>query len=142
MDVVFADQLLQVRQPSLFLAGPTPRSADVPSWRPEALNLLRGLGFAGTVLVPERRGWRPARSSPSGCRATPRRFPASRPTWSSAVTSARAGASTAAPDPLPRLALHEADRETTRGYIARDLEGRSGAFQQLSRETAARGAGR
>jgi hypothetical protein len=27
------------------------------SWRPEAIELLRGLGFAGTVLVPERRDW-------------------------------------------------------------------------------------
>ena len=57
MDVVFADQSLQVRHPSLFLGGPTPRSAEVSSWRPEALDLLRGLGFAGIVLVPERRDW-------------------------------------------------------------------------------------
>src|SRR6266540_6622041 len=57
MDVVFADQSLQFRHPSLFLGGPTPRSAEVSSWRPEALDLLRGLGFAGIVLVPERRDW-------------------------------------------------------------------------------------
>ena len=43
--------------PSLFLAGPTPRSSEVPSWRPQALEVLRGLGFPGTVLVPERRDW-------------------------------------------------------------------------------------
>jgi nucleoside 2-deoxyribosyltransferase-like protein len=57
MDVIFSDQPVAVRQPSIFLAGPTPRSSDVSSWRPEALDLLRGLGFAGTVLVPERRDW-------------------------------------------------------------------------------------
>jgi hypothetical protein len=57
MDIQFADEPLQLRHPSLFLAGPTPRSADVPSWRPEALNLLWGLGFTGVVLVPERRDW-------------------------------------------------------------------------------------
>jgi hypothetical protein len=37
----------------IFLAGPTPRSPDVPSWRPQAVELLRGFGFTGTVLVPE-----------------------------------------------------------------------------------------
>ena len=38
---------------SIFLAGPTPRSTDVPSWRPEALEKLRNLGFDGAVFVPE-----------------------------------------------------------------------------------------
>jgi hypothetical protein len=55
MDVIFSDQPVEVRHPSIFLAGPTPRSPHVSSWRPEALDLLRGLGFAGAVLVPERR---------------------------------------------------------------------------------------
>jgi hypothetical protein len=57
MNVIHSDQPLDVRSPSLFLAGPTPRRAGVPSWRPEALAVLRRLGFAGTVLVPERRDW-------------------------------------------------------------------------------------
>jgi hypothetical protein len=57
MHILFADQPLEVRPPSIFLAGPTPRSVDVPSWRPEALDILRGLKFAGAVLVPERRDW-------------------------------------------------------------------------------------
>jgi Nucleoside 2-deoxyribosyltransferase like len=57
VDVIFADQALEVCPPSIFLAGPTPRAPEVRSWRPEALDLLRGLGFAGTVLVPERRDW-------------------------------------------------------------------------------------
>ena len=44
---------------SIFLAGPTPRSQHVPSWRPEALRLLQQLGFEGTVMVPEQNGdWR------------------------------------------------------------------------------------
>lgn len=41
---------------SLFLAGPTPRSADVPSWRPAAVDLIRR-HWAGpgdlVVFVPE-----------------------------------------------------------------------------------------
>lgn len=39
--------------PAIFLAGPTPRSKDVLSWRPEAISTLSSLGFNGTVLVPE-----------------------------------------------------------------------------------------
>ncbi len=38
---------------AVFLAGPTPRSPDVPSWRPEALALLAEAGFRGVVFVPE-----------------------------------------------------------------------------------------
>ncbi|MFA6158372.1 MAG: nucleoside 2-deoxyribosyltransferase domain-containing protein [Candidatus Paceibacterota bacterium] len=38
---------------SIFLAGPTPRDKDVPSWRPEAIRLLEELGFDGVVFVPE-----------------------------------------------------------------------------------------
>jgi hypothetical protein len=45
---------------SLFLAGPTPREASTPSWRPEALSILAGLGYRGAVLIPEPRSgeWR------------------------------------------------------------------------------------
>jgi hypothetical protein len=38
---------------TLFLAGPTPRRKFVESWRPQALAILEGLGFDGTVIVPE-----------------------------------------------------------------------------------------
>jgi hypothetical protein len=44
--------------PSIFLGGPTPRDGRVPSWRPDALAILERLGFAGIVLVPERRDWK------------------------------------------------------------------------------------
>jgi hypothetical protein len=57
MNVVHSDQVLELRPPSIFLAGPTPRRPEVPSWRSEALAILQDLGFAGTVLVPERRDW-------------------------------------------------------------------------------------
>jgi hypothetical protein len=40
----------------IFLAGPTPRSPDVKSWRPEALEILDKLNFDGIVLVPEHKG--------------------------------------------------------------------------------------
>jgi len=38
---------------SIFLAGPTPRSTDVPSWRPEAIAILESLGYDGQVIIPE-----------------------------------------------------------------------------------------
>ena len=39
--------------PSIFLAGPTPRDASTKSWRPKAIELLKKLGFEGTVFLPE-----------------------------------------------------------------------------------------
>jgi ADP-ribose pyrophosphatase YjhB (NUDIX family)/nucleoside 2-deoxyribosyltransferase len=40
---------------SIFLAGPTPRTKEVRSWRPEALKMLELMGFDGVVFVPEMR---------------------------------------------------------------------------------------
>jgi hypothetical protein len=57
MNAVFAGETLSSQHPSIFLAGPTPRSPEVRSWRPEAVDILKELGFAGAVLVPERRDW-------------------------------------------------------------------------------------
>jgi hypothetical protein len=37
---------------SIFLAGPTPRDPETPSWRPKALEYLANT-FSGTVFVPE-----------------------------------------------------------------------------------------
>lgn len=50
MKIVYASQTLPK---SIFLAGPTPRDEQTPSWRPEALKLLEALKFDGTVIVPE-----------------------------------------------------------------------------------------
>ena len=38
---------------AIFLAGPSPRDPETPSWRPEALRLLEELGYKGVVFVPE-----------------------------------------------------------------------------------------
>ena len=40
---------------SIFLAGPTPRSSDVLSWRRKALTILQDWGYSGVVYVPEDR---------------------------------------------------------------------------------------
>lgn len=56
MRVVYA---LQPLRQSIFLAGPTPRSVDVASWRPEAIEKLAELGFLGEVFIPEASDWGP-----------------------------------------------------------------------------------
>lgn len=38
---------------SIFLAGPSPRKLSTPSWRPEAIETLRALGWDGWILSPE-----------------------------------------------------------------------------------------
>lgn len=54
MKTVYA---LQELPKSIFLAGPTPRSKDVGSWRPEALRMLKQMKFEGNVYVPECEDW-------------------------------------------------------------------------------------
>ena len=46
-------ETLNLAMHSIFLVGPTPRSKDVKSWRPEAINILKDRKFNGTVIVPE-----------------------------------------------------------------------------------------
>lgn len=54
MHVVYANQSPpEAWTSALFLAGPTPRSPEVPSWRPEALRVLEESGYDGVVFVPE-----------------------------------------------------------------------------------------
>ncbi len=53
MKIVYATQPVATSLPSIFLAGPTPRAGGPESWRPEALNILKELGFKGIVYVPE-----------------------------------------------------------------------------------------
>ena len=56
MEVVYAHESApESYSRSLFLAGPTPRSADVASWRPEALRIIERRGYDGVVFVPEPR---------------------------------------------------------------------------------------
>lgn len=56
MQVVYAREPFPDRwTKSVFLAGPTPRDASTPSWRPEALRYLEAAGYDGVVFVPEDR---------------------------------------------------------------------------------------
>jgi len=55
MNVIYSSDppLVEFDQKSIFLVGPTPRSELVPSWRPNAIEVLQAGGFNGKVLVPE-----------------------------------------------------------------------------------------
>jgi len=57
MNTIYAPEPVILLGHSIFLAGPTPRSREVESWRPYALELLEKLNFKGTALVPEHRNW-------------------------------------------------------------------------------------
>lgn len=54
MELVFARQPFpSVVRKTIFLMGPTPRDRTTRSWRPDAIEALRGHGFTGHVFVPE-----------------------------------------------------------------------------------------
>lgn len=56
MKIIYTFENDKVEGESLFLAGPTPRSADVQSWRPKTIELLENkFKFDGTVYCPEYR---------------------------------------------------------------------------------------
>lgn len=56
MHVVYANEALPSKvTKSLFLAGPSPRDAETPSWRPDALKALEAAGYDGHVFYPEPR---------------------------------------------------------------------------------------
>jgi hypothetical protein len=50
-------------RPVDFPVGPTPRSDDVVSWRPSAIEILRRLEYDGTVLIPERQDFSPSQKA-------------------------------------------------------------------------------
>lgn len=59
MVINYSDQEVIKGEKSIFLAGPTPRSEKVKSWRGEACKRLEELGFEGVVYVPEYSTWSP-----------------------------------------------------------------------------------
>jgi len=58
MKLIYAQEKIEIEGKSVFLAGPTPRSKDVESWRPVALKMFNQSKFNGTIMLPEmRHGW-------------------------------------------------------------------------------------
>ena len=54
MKVNYSDEQVIKGDKSIFLAGPTPRSLEIETWRKEALSILEELGYDRIVYVPER----------------------------------------------------------------------------------------
>ena len=54
MIINYSDKKVLKGRKSIFLAGPTPRSLDIETWRKDAINILDELGFDGIVYVPEK----------------------------------------------------------------------------------------
>lgn len=55
MKVIYSNDEVINDKNSIFLAGPTPRSNDVATWRIDALKILEELNFDGYVYIPEYR---------------------------------------------------------------------------------------
>lgn len=53
MQVIYTGQPPVENRQSIFLCGPSPRTAGRVSWRREAVTKLQSIGFTGTVYVPE-----------------------------------------------------------------------------------------
>ena len=54
MQVIYAkEKVPESFTKAIFLAGPTPRSRDVESWRPDAIRLLQEAGYDGVIFSPE-----------------------------------------------------------------------------------------
>ncbi|MDO8496706.1 MAG: nucleoside 2-deoxyribosyltransferase domain-containing protein [bacterium] len=51
--IYYCDEPPESFSKSIFLAGPSPRTPDVKSWRPNALRILKAKGYDGVVYVPE-----------------------------------------------------------------------------------------
>lgn len=60
MNLIHATEMItasNVSGSSVFLAGPTPRSKEVQTWRKAAISCFKSNGFTGTLLIPESRTW-------------------------------------------------------------------------------------
>ncbi len=53
MIINYSDNKVIKAKKSIFLAGPTPRSLDIETWRKEAIKILEKLKFDGIVYIPE-----------------------------------------------------------------------------------------
>lgn len=51
--IVYTGQPIEIIGPSVFLAGPTPRTSTAPPWRADFIRSLLNAGFRGTIISPE-----------------------------------------------------------------------------------------
>lgn len=52
MKLLYALEHSEVKERSLFLAGPSPRGHGEPDWRKDAVAWLEAAGYDGTVFIP------------------------------------------------------------------------------------------
>ena len=45
LKIIYTREKIEKHGPVVFLAGPTPRSPDIKSWRPEAIKIFKASGF-------------------------------------------------------------------------------------------------
>lgn len=55
VQIIYAGEYDAPLYPSVFLAGPTPRSSNVKSWRPDAVLFFECLNLDITLFIPETR---------------------------------------------------------------------------------------
>lgn len=53
MNIIYAQQNMDINGRSVFLAGPTPRSKSLKGWREEAIKFFKKHKFEGTLIIPE-----------------------------------------------------------------------------------------
>lgn len=58
MIINYSNEEVKQGDKSIFLAGPTPRSDKVVSWRKEAIKYLEELNYDGIVYIPEYSTWK------------------------------------------------------------------------------------
>ena len=58
MIINYSNEEVKEGDKSIFLAGPTPRSDKVVSWRKEAIKYLEELNYDGIVYIPEYSTWK------------------------------------------------------------------------------------
>lgn len=52
---IYVLQKKKVSGYSVFLAGPSPRTNLLPSWRPHMINIIRQEGYQGDIISPEKK---------------------------------------------------------------------------------------
>ena len=57
MIINYSNEEVKQGEKSIFLAGPTPRSNKVVSWRKQAIKYLEELNYDGIVYIPEYSTW-------------------------------------------------------------------------------------
>lgn len=55
MNIVYTGEKIDENKKTCFLAGPTPRDKNIPSWRGEAIRMFCDFGYFDVLYVPELR---------------------------------------------------------------------------------------